>query len=171
MIRLSKLADYGIVMMTHLARAQALAGPTAEGVPVGAGAPGQASAQMIASDTSIPQPMASKILKLLGRADLLRSQRGAHGGYELARPASQISVAEVIEALEGPIALTQCIDESDGDCCIETLCPARSNWQRINGAIRDALDGISIGEMSRAIPEAFMLAEPAAPATKISEEV
>jgi len=137
--RLSKLADYGIVIMTGLARRPDC----------------QFSAAEIANDSLIPQPMASKILKGLTRAGLLVSHRGAKGGYGLARPGEAITVAEVITALEGPIALTACIDEGPGGCDIESLCPARANWQRINDAIRGALDGITMAEMAQTIPEAF----------------
>jgi FeS assembly SUF system regulator len=138
-IRLSKLADYGIVIMTTLARQ-----------------PGrQHNAPEVAAQSHIPQPMVSKILKALARAGLLVSHRGAKGGYDLARPAAAISVAEVICALDGPIALTACVEDGPGGCEIEALCPARANWQRINDAIRGALEGISIGEMSQAIPPAF----------------
>ena len=139
MIRLSKLADYGIVIMTSLARQ-----------------PGRhRNAPEVAAQSHIPQPMASKILKALARAGLLVSQRGAKGGYGLARPAEAISVAEVIAALDGPIALTACIEDGPGGCEIESLCPARANWQRINDAIRTALDDISMAEMAQAIPLAF----------------
>ena len=89
--------------------------------------------------------MASKILKGLARAGLLVSHRGAKGGYGLARPAHAISVADIIVALEGPIALTACIEHGPGECEIEALCPARANWQRINDAIREALEGITHG--------------------------
>lgn len=142
MIKLSKLADYGIVVMTHLAR------------------PGmQASAHAIAEATRIPPPMASKVLKALARDGLLRSQRGVKGGYELARPASAITVAEIIESLDGPIAVTDCVDGAPGDCVIESLCPARTNWERINTAIRGALDGVTLAEMADAIPAAFLRPE------------
>ena len=134
MIRLSKLADYGIVIMTHLAR------------PGGA----QASAQEIAQATRIPQPMAQKILKVLARGGLLRSQRGVKGGYELARAARLVNVAQIIEALDGPIAITDCVDGAPGDCLIESLCPARTNWVRINSAIRDALEDVTLAEMAEA---------------------
>jgi FeS assembly SUF system regulator len=139
LIRLSKLADYGIVIMTHLAR------------PGGV----QSSAQEIAHATRIPQPMASKILKVLARGGLLRSQRGVKGGYELARPAGMITVAEIIETLDGPIAVTDCVDGASGDCVIESLCPARTNWERINGAIREALGEVTLAEMAHAVPAAF----------------
>lgn len=139
MIRLSKLADYGIVIMTHMAR-----GPER-----------QQTAPEIAAQTYLPLPMASKILKTLVRGGLLASHRGVKGGYGLARPAREISVADVIVALEGPIALTACIEHGPGECDIEALCPARANWQRINDAIRDALEGISLLEMAQAVPAAF----------------
>jgi FeS assembly SUF system regulator len=138
-IRLSKLADYGIVIMTTLARQ-----------------PGrQQNAPEVAALSHIPQPMVSKILKALARAGLLVSHRGAKGGYDLARPAAAISVAEVISALDGPIAMTACVEDGPGGCEIEALCPVRANWQRINDAIRGALEGISVGEMAQAIPSAF----------------
>jgi Rrf2 family protein len=99
--------------------------------------------------------MASKILKGLAHAGLLVSHRGVKGGYGLARPAHQISVADVIVALEGPIALTACIEHAPGECDIEALCPARANWQRINRAIREALEGITLMEMAHTVPAAF----------------
>ena len=139
MIRLSKLADYGIVIMTNMARQ-----------------PGrQHNAPEVAAQSHIPLPMASKILKSLARAGLLQSHRGVKGGYGLARPAAAISVAEVISALDGPIAVTACIEDGPGGCEIEALCPARTNWHRINDAIRSALDGISMAEMAQAIPAVF----------------
>lgn len=139
MIRLSKLADYGIVMMTHMA----------------ARAERQHTAPEIAAQSHLPLPMASKILKALVRGGVLVSHRGVKGGYGLARPATAISVADVIVALEGPIALTACIEHAPGECDIEALCPARANWQRINAAIRDALEGITMAEMAQTVPAAF----------------
>ena len=138
-IRLSKLADYGIVIMTHMAR-----GPER-----------QQTAPEIAAQTHLPLPMASKILKGLVHAGLLVSHRGAKGGYGLARRTREISVADVIVALEGPIALTACIEHGPGECDIEALCPARANWQRINDAIREALEGITLMEMAQVVPAAF----------------
>ena len=146
MIRLSKLADYGIVIMTQLAR------------HAGSGDVLPLSAHRLAEETSIPHPMASKILKLLTQANLVTSRRGASGGYELAGAVDSITMADIIEALDGPIAITECVDEESNSCGIELLCPARTNWQRINGAIREALNGISLEEMTGQIPEAFLLA-------------
>jgi FeS assembly SUF system regulator len=138
-IRLSKLADYGIVIMTTMARHPEHCHNAPE----------------IAARSHIPLPMASKILKALARAGLLASHRGAKGGYGLARTAERISVAEIIAALDGPIALTACIEDGPGECEIEALCPARANWQRINDAIRHALQSITLAEMAQTIPRAF----------------
>lgn len=146
MIRLSKLADYGIVMMTNMARHPRRRHNAAE----------------IAAESHIPVPTASKILKALARAGLLESHRGAKGGYGLAHPAETITVAQVIVALEGPIALTACIEDGPGDCGIESLCPARANWQRINDAIRQALNEITMAEMALTVPSAFMPVMPTA---------
>lgn len=139
MIRLSKLADYGIVILTNMARHPER----------------QFSAAEIAAQSHIPQPMASKILKALVRGGVLASHRGAKGGYGLAHGAEAISVAAIITALEGPIALTACIEDGPGECDIEALCPARANWQRINDAIRGALEDITLAEMTYALPAAF----------------
>jgi FeS assembly SUF system regulator len=140
-IRLSKLADYGIVILTHLARHPER----------------QHSAAEIAQEAHLPLPMVSKILKTLARAGILASHRGAKGGYGLALAAQEISVADVITALDGPIAVTACIEDGPGECDIEALCPARANWQRINDAIRQALAGISLAEMTQTLPAAFAL--------------
>jgi Rrf2 family protein len=99
--------------------------------------------------------MASKILKALVRGGVLASHRGAKGGYGLAHGAEAISVAAIITALEGPIALTACIEDGPGECDIEALCPARANWQRINDAIRGALEDITLAEMTYTLPAAF----------------
>lgn len=141
MIRLSKLADYGIVIMTHMARHPER----------------QHNAAGVAAESHIAQPMASKILKALARAGLLTSHRGAKGGYALARPAGAITVADVITALDGPIALTACIEDGPGECDIESVCPARANWQRINDGIRHALEGITMAEMAQTVPAAFSM--------------
>ena len=141
MIRLSKLADYGIVIASHLARHPDR----------------QQTAPEVAAATSVPLPMTSKILKLLTRAEVLTSHRGAHGGYGLARVAERVTVAEVIEALDGPIAITSCTEPTPGDCSILSLCPARANWERINLAIREALSDVTLAEMANTIPSAFLL--------------
>jgi FeS assembly SUF system regulator len=135
MLRVTKVADYGIVVMTHMANH-----------------PGQLNARDIARGACLPLPMVSKILKLLSREGLLVSHRGTKGGYSLGRQPEMITVADIIRALEGPIAVTECTDQI-GDCGLERLCPVRSNWQRINQAIRHALEQITLSEMSHPFAE------------------
>jgi FeS assembly SUF system regulator len=154
-IRLSRIADYGIVLMTELARARrSLATPE------------------LAGRTRVAQPMAGKILKALTREGLLVSQRGAKGGYQLARQPSLITVAEIIEALDGPIALTACVEVGNGECGIQSVCPARSNWNRINAAIRDALDGISLADMAGGwqLGQGGFVLQPAVPLAAAADE-
>jgi FeS assembly SUF system regulator len=144
MIRLSRLSDYGIVLMTQLA--------VRPGV--------MTTAPELALTSGLPVPTVSKVLKLLAQDGLLGSQRGTKGGYMLGRPAAAVTVADIIRALEGPIALTECTDAEGGSCEIEPSCPTRTNWRRINDAVIDALEGISLSEMTS--PGASFLAPPAA---------
>ncbi len=136
MIRITKLTDYGITVLSTLAF-------QAEPKP--------RNAREIAAETHLPSPTVSKILGVLTRGELLTSQRGANGGYSLARPAEDISVADIIVAFEGPLALTECLSHEAPDCDVESVCPTRSNWHRINAAIRKALEEIPLSEM--AIPQ------------------
>lgn len=137
MLRMTKSADYGIVLLTHMA--------------------GEAdrifNAPELAQGARLPHPTVSKILKILAREGILASHRGAKGGYSLARTPREISVDQIIEALDGPIGITECIDEAPGECGQEPICPVRGNWQRINEAIRDALSGITLAEMTSAAPD------------------
>lgn len=132
MIRITRKADYGILLMTSLAQA--------------AGEPRSATA--LAQQRQLPLPMASKILKTLARTGLLLSQRGALGGYSLARSASAISAADIISALEGPLAITECSSDNEQGCARQEHCDMSSHWPRINQAIYAALQGISLAEMS-----------------------
>lgn len=132
MLRLSKLTDYGIVVMTCLAEE-----------------PGAVrAAHEIADCTRLALPTVSKVLKLLSRAGLVLSCRGARGGYRLARSPADISVAALIDALEGPVALTECSSEAS-NCSQESHCTIRGNWLQINDVIRGALEGVSLAEMIR----------------------
>jgi FeS assembly SUF system regulator len=133
MIRITRLTDYGIVLMSQLAVAPERL----------------FNAPELAAESRLPLPMVSKILKQLARAGLLDSHRGVHGGYTLGRPAEDISVVEIITALDGPIAMTECIEDAPGVCEVEVSCPVRSNWNRINRAIREALEGVTLAEMSQ----------------------
>lgn len=142
MIRITKTTDYGIVLLTHMAERPEH----------------RFNAPELAHEAALPLPMVSKILKTLAREGLLASHRGAAGGYALARRPEEIPVSEVIAALEGPIAITECIDDTPGECAQEAVCPLRSNWQLINSAIRRALDGIQLAQMARPLPPAERMA-------------
>ena len=132
MIRVTKLADYGILLMTWLAYRETL--PKHRGK--------RRTAPVVATETGLPTPTVSKLLRIMTRAGLLDSQRGATGGYALAREPSSISMADIIQAIEGPIALMDCLSETSPDCDVVSLCPTRTNWDRINQAILSALDGL-----------------------------
>jgi FeS assembly SUF system regulator len=137
MIRITKQTDYGIVLLTHMA-----------------GEPERLfTAPELAAEARLPLPTVSKVLKPLARAGLLDSHRGVKGGYCLARPAEEIAVAEIITALEGPIGITECIDDTPGECGYAALCGLRSNWNHINLVIREALESISLAQMSSPAPE------------------
>ncbi len=137
MFRMTKQTDYGIVLLTRFAGS-----PTGE----------VHTARDLAEETALPLPMVSKILKVLGRYGLLVSHRGVKGGYSLARDPDQISMIDIVAALEGPVAITECSLERPGACTQETLCPVRTNWQRINQVIRDALAGLTLAEMTQPLP-------------------
>jgi FeS assembly SUF system regulator len=141
MIRITKQTDYGIVLLTHLSQDPERLYTAPE----------------LAEEARLPLPMASKVLKTLAREGVLESHRGAKGGYCLARPAAEITVQEIISALEGPIAVTDCIDEAPGECDYTPTCPVRSNWNQINLAIREALDGITLADMAFPLPPAQKL--------------
>ncbi len=137
MFRITKQADYGIVLLTHLASSdQALY-----------------SAPDLAEVSQIPLPTVSKILKVLVRGGLLVSHRGVKGGYALSRGPESISVAEMISVLDGPIAFTECIDDGPGTCSQEDVCGVRENWNRINTAVRDALEAITLDDLTHPIPQ------------------
>jgi FeS assembly SUF system regulator len=105
------------------------------------------SAQQISEDTGVPLPTVSKLLNLLGRAKLVTSQRGASGGYTLSAGPEAITVAQIIQAMEGPIALTACVDGAADSCDAESFCPMRGNWNKVNGAIRQALTSVTLSDM------------------------
>lgn len=132
MIRISKLTDYGTVLLAHLARNPNEVCSSAD----------------IAARTGIALPTASKLLKSLARNGLVTSTRGANGGYRLAHDASDISAADIIDALEGPVSITEC-SASDSHCDIEADCSVGNAWQRINVAIRNALQEVSLVDLLR----------------------
>ncbi|HEX9794643.1 MAG TPA: SUF system Fe-S cluster assembly regulator [Planctomycetota bacterium] len=137
MLRMTRKADYGLVLLTRFA---------AE--PAGA----VHSARDLAEATGIPQPTVSKVLKTLARHDLLASQRGVRGGYRLGRPANEIRLDQVLAALEGPIAMTECSPAATGACEHEPVCPARSSLQKVDRVVRDALQRMTLAEMAGPLP-------------------
>src|SRR4029077_20314694 len=94
------------------------------------------AASDLAEKTSLPLPTVSKILKHLAKSDIITAQRGAAGGYKLAQPAAGITIAAIVEAMDGPIAITDCAEGGDQDCRIQTICPMSGNWNKVNYAIR-----------------------------------
>jgi FeS assembly SUF system regulator len=127
MLRLSKLADYGTQVMAYMAMDQSVH-----------------SASEVAASVGVALPTVSKILKMLVRSGLLASVMGAKGGYMLARHPSKISIAEIIDAMDGPISITEC---STSTCSRESTCSTRSKWQGINHIILGALEKVNLAEM------------------------
>jgi FeS assembly SUF system regulator len=131
MLRMSKLTDYATVVLGHLARSAGELQTAAD----------------VAARTGLSAPTVSKLLNGLARSGLVISHRGAQGGYMLARRAEEISAAEVIDALEGPVAITEC-STLDGNCDLQPTCQVGGAWQRINAAIRRSLQDISLAELT-----------------------
>jgi FeS assembly SUF system regulator len=129
MLRIARLTDYGTVVLAHMAGA-----PTRIHTAAG-----------IAQETRLGVATVSKLLKLLTRAGLLVSYRGAAGGYALARAPEAISAADILDALEGPVALTEC--STDMPCELESVCRVGSAWQRVNAGIRRALEAVSLHDL------------------------
>ena len=132
MLRISKLTDYGTVLLAHLAATNGAVCSAAE----------------VAEATGIAPPTVSKLLKSLARSGLVVSTRGANGGYRLARDPHDISAADVIDALEGPVSITEC-SAGESLCEHEDVCSVGGAWQRINVAIRRALDDVSLSDLLR----------------------
>ncbi|HUA78947.1 MAG TPA: SUF system Fe-S cluster assembly regulator [Dyella sp.] len=134
MFRVSRLTDYATVVMTCIAAHPSDVLSTAQ----------------IAEETHLELPTVSKLLKSLGHAGLVDSFRGVNGGYRLARPAQQISLAEIVEAMEGPLGMTEC-SMGDGQCEREAQCGVRGSWQRINHVLDNALRTMSLADMLRPV--------------------
>lgn len=144
MLKLSRLTDYAVAALVRLA--------AAEGVETSAG---------IAAAIGVPEPTVAKVLKALAGQGLVISTRGARGGYRLGRPLAEIAVAEVICAIDGPIALTSCVEGASGTCESQTLCPVAGRWDPVNRAIHAALSNISLAEMATmAVPPGLRLPQP-----------
>lgn len=133
MLRVSKLTDYAVVVLSRL---------EAEG--------GVQTAPGLALGTGVAEPTVSKVLKMLAQAGLVEGLRGARGGYRLLRPLADVPLSDVIVAIDGPIALTACVDGGVGLCEAEHVCPVRGRWDPVNAAIRDALSAITVARIARA---------------------
>ncbi|RKQ96309.1 BadM/Rrf2 family transcriptional regulator [Kushneria sinocarnis] len=135
MLKLSKMSDYGAVVMAQMARQPEESHAAAE----------------IADSVGLPRPTVSKTLKLLLRAGLLESHRGARGGYRLARSAHRITVRDIITAIDGPIAMTEC-GHVDGECDLMASCGVVDNWQRVSLAVRQLLDSVTLSDLVHDAP-------------------
>ncbi len=135
MLKVSRLTDYGTMILGCLAQA--------DGESL--------SAKRIAQATGLRLPTAQKLLKQLKVRGLVQSERGALGGYRLARTAAEINAMEILEALEGPMALTEC-SHSEGQCELESFCSVGGAWRQINQAIRGALTEVTLSDLRRSAP-------------------
>jgi FeS assembly SUF system regulator len=151
-MRLSSLADYAVVMMTAVAgHCGARAGLS------------RLNATLLAEETGLPLPTVQKLVSRLSSAGLIESARGSGGGFRLARPPAAISLADIVEAIEGPIALTSCVDVGKQDCCIDHSCRVKPHWNVVNDAVRGALAGVTLATLTgsvRAEPVEARLSSP-----------
>ncbi|HLY07843.1 MAG TPA: SUF system Fe-S cluster assembly regulator [Planctomycetota bacterium] len=143
MIRMTRLTDYGIMLLTLFARD--------EKHPM-------KSARDLSLEAKLPLPTVSKILKLLAKSGLLAAHRGVRGGFTLSRKPDAITMATVINALEGPIGVTDCCAPAS-DCGIENSCIVKSNWIKINRVVFGALDRVTLSEMTHPLPADVALVE------------
>ncbi len=130
MLRITKITDYGFILLAHMAN---------QGQDL------LYNAKDLSAAIEIPLPTVSKVLKILTQGGILKSHQGSKGGYSLSRPAKQISAAEIVEAVEGPVAITDC---SGIDGC-ERNCQVGNSWQKVNGTIVRALKELSLADMAK----------------------
>ena len=135
-MRLSSMADYAVVTMSAAARHCGMV---------------RVSAAQLAEETGLPAPTVQKLVSKLTAAGLLRSARGVGGGLKLARPAAAISLADIVEAVEGPIALTPCVDTGKHDCGLESACAVRPHWGVVNAALRGALASVPLTQLAELV--------------------
>lgn len=136
MIRLSKLTDYAVVVLAKMA--------CSHGVLL--------SASSLADVTGLAEPTVSKVLKQLAKAGLVTSVRGVMGGYRLDRDAAAVKVTEIIEAMEGRLSLTACVEGSGENCVLETVCSLQGRWNKVNKALADALAPLTLADMMPSRP-------------------
>lgn len=131
MLRLSRLTDYAVVTLSAMARQQGCV----------------LSSAALAEQSGVPEPTVAKILKLLAKDGLVASVRGAAGGYRLDTPAAGISIGAVVAAVEGPVALTACVEGSTQECGMHQSCALRGKWDPVNDAIRAALEQVTVADV------------------------
>ena len=132
-MRLSSLADYAVVMMAAAARH---------------GVGDRLTATSLSMETGVPLPTAQKLMGKLATAGLLASARGAGGGFALAKAAEAISLADIVEAVEGPIALTSCVEDGRHDCALERACRVKPHWAVVNDAVRQAFADVRLNQLA-----------------------
>lgn len=135
MLKLSKLTDYAVVIMAQLAREPQRLYTT----------------KALADELGLPRPTVSKLLKMLIKAELLVSQRGVQGGYQLAKEAHRITVSDLIAAIEGPVAMTECSLE-DSQCDLISQCGVANNWQRVTLAVHQLLASVTLTQLAQTQP-------------------
>jgi FeS assembly SUF system regulator len=145
LIRLTNLADYAVVVMAAAAREPGM----------------KLSAARVAELTMIPAPTVAKLMGTLARGGLLTASRGVAGGFTLSRDPANISVVDVVEAVDGPIALTSCAGNDVNDCVMEGHCAIRGHWAPINQAVRGALAAVTLADLVRPAAAGAPLAAPA----------
>mgnify|MGYP001806520963 CR=1 FL=1 len=133
-MRLSSLADYAVVIMTAAARH--------------CGGLARVNATTLAQETGVPLPTAQKLVSRLSGAGLIESTRGTGGGFRLSRPPATITLADIVEAIDGPIALTACVESSHQDCALDGTCRVKPHWAVVNRAVRDALASVSLTQLA-----------------------
>jgi FeS assembly SUF system regulator len=131
MLKVNKLTDYATVVLIEIARTNVVR-----------------SSQHLSDRTGIPLPTVAKLMKSLNKGGLVVSQRGAGGGYVMGRNPHHITIADIIQAVEGPIALTACADTSEEQCGLEAVCPVHGKWNRVNAAVRAALSEVTLADMA-----------------------
>ncbi len=144
MIRLTNLADYAVVLMCEMTVTDS-----------------RLSAQDLSASTNIPVPTVAKILNMLAKANLLESRRGLKGGFALSAKTTEISVANIIEAIDGPISLTHCAEDGTADCGYDDICQMRPRWQVVNTAVRNALEDVSLQSLVTMSPDKTSIQHPA----------
>jgi FeS assembly SUF system regulator len=145
MVRLNKLTDYAVVILAEMAQAG-----------------GVTTASALAARTGVPGPTVAKLLKILAQRGLTLALRGRAGGYGLSRAPTAINVAEIIEAIEGPVAVAACVEGALENCEFEPVCAMNGHWNRVNEVIRRALTGVTLADMVDAETPAFGFPRPPA---------